>query len=310
MSNKCKIAIAGIGGVGGYYGGRLAAFYNNNNDVQINFVARGRHLDKIKKKGLQLITDTKTIVSHPYSITDDPEDLGELDLIIFCCKAYDLEELASRFSKNISGKTFLLPLLNGVDNTEKIQKLFPHAKTMYGCVYIISNMVSDGVIKVNGSFNNLLFGNPQLSYAELEKLEKIFIGAGIKCSLHQDVKTKIWEKFTFISPLASITSAYNLSIWQILNNENHTCLLLALMNEVIEVAKCDHINLPPNIIESNFEKLKKLPPKRTSSMQVDYANNKRTEVETLTGYVVNKASKANIHIPAYKKIYQILKKIK
>src|ERR1041384_1446569 len=98
MSKQYRIAIAGIGGVGGFYGGLPAKTYENSQDVSISFVARGNHMQAIRQSGLKLERNTGTIIGYPQHITDNPGDLGELDLILFCCKAYDLEQLALSFA--------------------------------------------------------------------------------------------------------------------------------------------------------------------------------------------------------------------
>src|SRR5438105_3789068 len=108
MSLPYKIAIAGIGGVGGYYGGLLAHTYQGSDEVEVNFIARGSHMQAIKEKGLQLQRDAGNIIAHPHHVTDSPKELGKLDLIIFSCKYYHLKELAPLFADNITEDTILL----------------------------------------------------------------------------------------------------------------------------------------------------------------------------------------------------------
>jgi 2-dehydropantoate 2-reductase len=307
MSRPYKIAIAGIGGIGGYYGGLLADANNASSDIHINFVARGNHMLAIKQKGLQLNRNAGNIIAHPHYITDNPAELGKLDLIIFCCKAYDLQNLAASFSGSITEDTLILPLLNGVDSTEILQSMYPHAKVLYGCTYLFAKIASEGVVNITGDLNQLLFGNPGVGRKGLEKLEAIFKATGVNVAVHDDIRQKIWEKFSFISPMATATSAFNSSVDVILADSNKRNVLNSLMHEIVALSKLEGIALPDNIVDINMSKLEKLPAGATSSMHNDYKNNKNTELRTLTGYVVNQALKYNLDVPTYADLYSLLK---
>lgn len=307
MSQPYKIAIAGIGGVGAFYGGLLAKTYENSTAVNIHFVARGSHMQAIKQHGLQLNRDNESVTAFPQSITDNPGELGKLDLIVFCCKAYDLERFALSFSENISNETILLPLLNGVDSTETLQRLFPGTKTMYGCTYLFAKKILDGIIKITGDLNQLLLGSPEMNKEELERIAGIFKGTGANVSLHDDIKLKLWEKYSFISPMATATSAFNSSVGNILADDEKKRTLQKLMEEIVLLSENENIRLPGDIIDVNLARLSKLPAEATSSMHNDFKANNRTELETLTGYVVRQSEKLQIATPAYADLYALLK---
>lgn len=307
MSKIYRVAVAGIGGVGGFYGGTLAAFYGNSKEVEIHFVARGQQLEAIRQSGLKLVTDEKELTTFPRSVTDDPSGLGNIDLVLFCCKTFDYNELVSSFSGSVSEKTLLLPMSNGVDNTEKLQELLPEAKSLYGCVYLFSSKEADGVVKAQGDLNQLLFGNSSIPDEELVRVEKLFRDAGLNVNRPANIQQKIWEKFSFVSPLACVTSACDCTVGEIFKSRVHKELLFGLMHELVEVADRDGIKLPDDVIEMNIEKMSKLPHGATTSMHSDFILNRPTELETLTGFVVKRGGELGVDIPSYRDIYARLK---
>ncbi|SRR5260221_1976911 len=304
MKKKFKIAIAGIGGVGGYYGGKLASFYYGSPNVEVSFIARDEHLSAIKEKGLTVTTDGGTFVARPFKVVADPSELGELDLILFCCKAYSLTNFARLFYSNISERTFLIPLLNGVDAAEKLMELYPQAKCLYGCTYIISKIVSPGVISRMGNLSQILFGNPKFSNDNLSAILDAFTHAGISASLHGDIKIKLWEKYSFISPIAIITTATNSCIGKIRESDSSRTLLFDLMSELLIVATKEGIELSTNIIDRNFDKIEKLPYEMTSSMHFDFVNKNEMEIGTLGEFVLNRASVHGVSVPTYQQLLQ------
>jgi 2-dehydropantoate 2-reductase len=142
---------------------------------------------------------------------------------------------------------------------------------------------------------------------DLERVEAIFRATGANVAVPDDIKLKIWEKFSFISPMATATAALNSSVSDILNDDKKSTVLNALMEEVVTVAGAEGVILPDHIIEINRGKLSKLPAGATSSMHNDFRNNKKTELEDLTGYVVRQAQHYNIAVPAYAEQYTRLK---
>lgn len=310
MNQPYHIAIAGIGGVGGYYGALLAHTYQSHPALRISFIARGQHMQAIKDNGLLLEREAGNITARPHHITDNPEELGPLDLIIFCCKGYDLPTLAASFASNITANTVLLPLLNGVGATQVLQQLYPQAQVLYGCTYLVSKITEPGTVKMMGEMNQLLLGNPALPQAQLENIETVLKATGANVSLHQNILEKVWEKFSFISPIATATSALDSSIDVIMASPEKKGVLSALMQEILLLAAAEGIHLPPAIINSNLARAAKMPPGATSSMHNDFKNYKNTELEMLTGHVVHQAQKHRLSLPTYAQLYASLKERK
>ncbi|HYV93929.1 MAG TPA: 2-dehydropantoate 2-reductase [Chitinophagales bacterium] len=305
MAAKFKIAILGLGGVGGFVGGKLALHYANS-DIEVAFIARGENEKAIKARGLLLITSQGEETIHPSIVTSQPELLGVMDLIVCCSKNFDLEASIKTLGPCISQDTVILPLLNGVDASERIRKLFPQAEIWDGCMYIVSRLVAPGIVRVTGNPHSLYFGSHKGSQQKLKHVETIFKSAGINANLSDDISKTVWEKFLFISPLATLTSYLDLPIGGIVSNHEYKELLLNLLIELKNVADAKGLLLPEEIIQKTMDRMISLPGETTSSMHSDFKKGGKTEVESLTGYVVHQGKDLNIPTPNYEKIFAIL----
>ena len=251
--NKTKIAISGIGAVGGYYGGLLAARYKDSEDIDIYFISRGENLEEIRKNGIEVKNTFLTIKAKPTLATDNPAEIGPVDYLFCCTKSYDLEENIVQLTPIIGPNTVIIPLLNGADIAERIQKLLPNNEVWKGCVYIGSRL-------------------------------------------------EIWKKFFMISTAATITSYFNETIGEVVNN--HIDLFITLGYELKSVAEAKGIRLPDGQVFSAIDAQKIMPNNSTTSMHSDFQKGNRTEVETLTGYVVRTAQELGIEVPTYQFMYK------
>jgi 2-dehydropantoate 2-reductase len=305
MSGKIKIVVAGIGGVGGYFGGLLAKKYENSDSIDICFLARGEHLEKIRENGLKVIHGQNEFIARPAIATDNANDIGIADYILICTKSYDLDATIGQLKPCIGENTILLPLLNGVESVDRIKKILPGNTVLEGCVYIVSSVKEVGVIENSGINQKLFFGPGTINNDRLLRLEKIMLDAGIEATLSDSISTIVWEKFIFIASIATATSYFNCNIGKLLvENEE---ILVQLIEEVKLIAAAKGISVKPDLTTYivNYNKL--LPYKSTSSMHRDFQNMKqKTEVETLTGYVVRAGQKYGIETPIFKKAYNQL----
>ena len=304
MSKKVKIVIAGIGGVGGYFGGLLTKKYESNEDVEICFLARGEHLRKIRKNGLKVIHGQNEFIARPAIASDNADEIGIADYILICTKSYDLDATIEQLKSCIDENTILIPLLNGVESVERIKRVLPEPTVLEGCVYIVSQVKEAGVVE-NSGINQKLFFGPGNGNNRLQRLEKIMLDAGIEATLSDSISTIVWEKFIFIASIATATSCFDSSIGKLLQENEET--LVNLIEEVKLIALAKGISFNPEITANivNYNKL--LSNNSTSSMHRDYQNLKqKTEVETLTGYVVRAGQDLNIETPAFAKAYKFL----
>jgi len=308
MKAKFRIGILGLGGVGGYFGGKLAGHYSGSTDVDIIFIARGDHARAVEFHGLKLISSEGETIVRPSLVSNDPERIGTIDLMICCLKSYDLESSLKPLRACFKDTTLMLPLLNGVDASERIKNLFPFAQVWDGCAYLISRLTAPGTVTQTGNINSLIFGSVAAPPEMLKSVEIMIRAAGINARVSNDILQTMWEKFLFISVLASLTSYLDCSVGAILENKLHRALLTDLLNELKVVADAKRIPLSDGIVQKTLDRMESLPYEATSSMHSDFQKGGRTEVESLTGYVVRLGREMKIPTPRYEKILGYLKR--
>ena len=301
-----RIGILGLGGVGGYFGGLLAKAYYKSEEIEVIFIARGETQKAIAENGLTIITDDSETVVYPKLVSNNPDEIGVLDYLICATKTYDIEESLLSLQQCIAQETVILPLYNGVDAPERIHKLFPKNDILQGCVYIISMIFSPGTIRKIGFYEKLFFGSKTASISKLNELQSIFQKAKIESYLVENIEETVWEKFIFISALASVTSYLNQNIGQILSNPDAKAIYVELLKEIEMVAKAKGLQLSDDIVNQTIVKLEKSPKEATSSMHRDYLAGNKIEAASLTKFVVEEALKYGVKTPLYEKISTVL----
>ncbi len=303
-----KILIAGIGGVGGYFGGLLAGAFTQSAEVQVSFLARGKHLLEIQKNGLTVMDDDTTFTSQPHHATDTPGLLGTMDYIIMCTKSYDLLPLLEQLRACIDVQTVILPLMNGVDSKEFINAYFPLNLLADGCVHISSRYVAPGRIAKTGSTAKLFFGLPHIENTRLKALKNILLQAGIDATCTQDIALVIWEKFIFISALATATSFFDGPVGFIMEDPARREDIYRLLTEATALAIKMNIAVPEDLPDTLLKRLEAVPYQATSSMHSDYTAQKgKTELESLTGYLVREGAKHGVPTPVFASMYNALR---
>ncbi|MFV8344738.1 ketopantoate reductase family protein [Flavobacterium sp. ZB4P13] len=303
---KTRIGILGLGGVGGYFGGLLAKAYFDSDTIEIVCIARGETQKAVAQNGLKIILDESEMTVFPNLVSNNPDEIGKLDYLICATKTYDIESSFESIKNCIAPNTIILPLYNGVDATERIQIVFPENVVLQGCVYIVSMIVTPGIIKKIGPYEKLFFGSKNAPVSKLKELQSIFEKASIESYLVENSEETVWEKFIFISALASATSYLNQNIGGILNNPENKAVYISLLNEITAVASAKGLALPNDIVAQTIIKLEKSPQDATSSMHRDLLANRKTEVNSLTEYVVKEGLKYGVATPIYKKILEKL----
>lgn len=302
-----KIAVLGCGGVGGYYGGKLAGFYSGNQDIEIIFIARGKHLEAIRAHGLKISAPGNEFVAHPKIATDDPAALGVFDVLLVCVKTYAITSSIRLVKSNVGPQTVIIPLVNGIETFEILKSEFASSRIFQGCCYLNSFVESPGVIKFRGGFEQVQIGFPgdQLR----EEISAVLSAAGIDVYAAPGISEKVWEKFIFGSALSGIGSLENESFGEIAASPERMQLAREMMNELFSIAVAKGIKLPATLVDTLLAKISTFPKEARTSMQLDFVNGKRTEVETFIGYVVRCAEELKLEVPAYQKVYAALRKI-
>src|SRR5262245_52766751 len=195
-----RIAVVGIGGVGGLFGGQLT-----RGSHEVVFVARGEHLHVIQQEGLTIHEDGETWTARPAMATDDPAEVGPVDAVILAVKTFQLEEAAKRIAPMIGEHTVVLPLQNGVEATAQLAALLGEERVLVGLCGTLSWIAAPGRIRSLGSTHFLRLGEPDDRKSErLEQLHRAFVETGVRAEVPDDVHAALWEKFLFVVPVGGV----------------------------------------------------------------------------------------------------------
>lgn len=303
-----RIGIIGIGGVGGYFGGKLAREYENSNEHEIVFIARGEHLKAIRKNGLQLFTTEGDYTAHPGIATDNPNDAGIFDLVFICTKSYALEGSANQCSACISRNTVVIPLLNGVNNAERLKVILPQADVIGGSVYIISHIEKPGVIRQEGGSCKLTFGTDDSESAKkYSAILDILIKAKINAVLTDKISEVLWTKFLLMCPLGSLTSATGKPYGGIREDDLLRKRVRDMMLEVVAVAKKQNVILSKKAVDKAMEMIENFGYNSKTSMQRDFEKGGQTEIDALTAYLCITGKASGVPTPLHDEIFAKLK---
>lgn len=303
-----KIAIMGIGGVGGYYGGLLARRYAGDSDVEIVFIARGEHLKAIQAGGLQIKSAAQgDFTARPDLVTDDPSECGTFDIVLLCVKGYGLTQSAKLLAPTIGEDTVVITVLNGVDNVEKLQSVLTRGKIWNGCVYIGSQLTGPGACQQTGGSCKMFFGSETNDGTDGKWVEGLFQKAGIDAEYRSDIKNIAWEKYIFVSPLGNATTFRNTTIGGILEDREGMELMGSLLDELLALAAAHGVQFPDGIKETTIEKARGFPYAAKTSYQRDFEQGNRTEIETFAGFIVDEGKRLGLPVASHEKVYAALK---
>lgn len=256
---------------------------------------------------MHIISSTEDFIAKPKIITDTPEDLAPIDYVLCCTKTFNLKDALLSLKSIINNNTVILPLANGLDSYDMIKSIYPENTVWQGCAYIVARRTSPGVITEFAGSAKLYFGSDKENERNLRQLESILIHSGINAQYALNIDTILWEKFLFISPVASLTSYLDKTIGQFRSDENQMNTLFDLVEELKALAQLKKIKISEEINTAIRDRIFFLPYDATSSMHTDFKKGGQTEIESLTGYVVNLAQSLNCETPVYIKMYEYLK---
>ncbi len=302
-----RIGIIGIGGVGGYFGGKLAGAYASTGQHEIIFFARGQHLKSIQESGLQLRAQEGNYVVWPNIATDDATRAGILDLVFVCVKSYSLESSALSLKKDIDKNTVVIPLLNGINSAERLRAILPEAAIVSGSVYIISHLEKPGVVHQEGGACRLVFGtdDPEsaLTYSNILNILK---RAKIDAILTDKISEALWTKYLLMCPLASLTSATGKTYGAILDDPELRERARNMMQEVAQVARARHILLSEDIVDRTMAMIARFGYDSKTSMQLDRERGSQTEIDALTGFLCRAGRESEIPTPLHDEVLRQL----
>ena len=297
MAKKMRIAVVGAGGVGGYLAGKLV----QKGLADVHLVARGAHLEAIEKSGLQIRDVEETVTVHP-DTTLPKEDIP-LDAVFLAVKSYDFEAACAQIAPWIGDETLVIPLANGVDHKAKIETLLGRGVVCEGCVYIISHIEAPGVIRKKSPLFYMVFGDTTIT-PKMEALAAVLNESGLKTKLTADARTECWKKYLFIATFATLTACHELPMDVVY--ARYPDEVDRALDEIIAVARALGVSLGEAEKAKVIKQAQNLPEGAKTSMQLDFEAGKKTELESLTGYVVHEAAKHGISVPLMQACYEKL----
>ncbi len=298
-----RIVAFGAGGVGGYFGGRLAA-----SGTDVTFIARGAHLAAIQSKGLRIATPEGDILVPNAKATDNVASLDPPDYLFFAVKLFDTESVAEACRPLVGPNTAVVSLQNGVEAVDILSGYFGRDRVIGGTVGVATVITAPGVITQTGMFNYMAFGEQDGSRsARGQALEEICRKASINVTLSDDVDVDIWMKFVMLSAFSNMTTLTRLPAGVLRETPETRVMLHDCVAEAIAVGRAQGVALPPDALEQTVEKLDGLPAEMVASMQHDVNAGKPLELERLGGAVVRLGKAAGIPTPTQAFAYGALK---
>jgi 2-dehydropantoate 2-reductase len=293
----------GSGGVGGVFGGRLAA-----GGCDVTFVARGAHLAALRSNGLLIENETlgNTRV-QPLKVTDDPLSAGTPDLILFGVKLWDTESVARSLKPIVGPRTAVLSLQNGVIKDDILRSVFGDAAVMGGAAYVGSHVARPGVIRQVGTIQRMVFGEYDGGpSARAQALLAAALKAGLQAELSPDIRRTLWEKYAFLVGLSGTTAAMRSTIGPVRDHPQTRAFLFDLMQEAVAVGRALGVNLPEHYAQDRLAFADSVPATMDSSLHNDLKNGNRLEVEWLAGGVVQLGKKVGVATPCNRAVWDML----
>ncbi|WP_111706801.1 ketopantoate reductase family protein [Lutibacter citreus] len=297
-----NIVVYGTGGVGGYFGARLAQAGNN-----VTFIARGKHLEAIQKNGLQLKSVNGDYLVKPANATANITEVENIDLILICVKTWQVEEVAKIIKPVLNENTMVISLLNGCNNHEVLASVIDKKHILGGLCKIVSFVEEYGVI------NHVAF-EPAIVFGELNKektkrallLEQTFNSADISIKLADDIYPEIWTKYLFITTFSALGALTRATLGEMLASPYIKNMMLQTAEEIFAIAKAKGVYLKEDIVIKQFKTLESLPFETTASLQRDIMDGKPSELEAQNGTVVRLGEEFGIPTPINYLIYYAL----
>lgn len=295
-----RIAVLGAGAVGGYFGARLASASN-----EVAFIARGDHLQAMRQHGLSVKSIAGDVHIRNANFTDDCGDIGAVELILFCVKSYDTEEAAEQLAPLVGDPTIILSLQNGVDNADKIARLWGVPRTLAGVVYLGSELSRPGTIKHSAGGRIVLGELDGQVHETTRAVERALSSARIGCEISKEIRKAQWRKLLWNAPFCAISCLARATVKNIVESESLTKLATDCMVEVREAGKTQGVDLEPRLFDETLNFSKNLGDFKPSMLQ-DLEAGKPLEFEAINGIVVKLLKNAGKDARTNQVFYEVL----
>jgi 2-dehydropantoate 2-reductase len=297
-----RFLIVGTGGVGGYFGARLA-----KDGADVWFLARGKHYEAMHANGLKIRSPEEEFTVSPDKIISRIEDADKADVVFFCVKSYDTIDAAKQLEPVLHRDSIVISLQNGIDNEEKIQAIIPYGSVIGGIAYISSAITAPGEITRLGPSKQFIFGPFDGVITEIHReIRDAATHAGIDAVLSGDITVELWKKFIFLAPVAGFTALSRLPMGEIVIAEQPRALFYDAMKEIESIARKRGVGIPDGYVDETMEKILSRFARTRSSMFFDMKNGKQLEIDALSGTVIRLGKELGVPTPVHQFIYSML----
>ena len=297
-----RVAIVGAGGVGGYFGGRLAAA-----GTDVTFLARGAHLDALRTRGLTIHSFKGDLQLPRVNATDDPAAVGQVDIVLFTVKLYDAEAATRLLPPLVGTGTAVISLQNGVDGIDIVSRAVGCPHTAGGTVYVAAVIAEPGVIR-HSALDHLIFG--ELDGTRSQRLERFLAAcapAGFQATLSDRIDVDIWTKFVRLSVFSGMTAVTRCPIGPIVDDPELFAMLKNAVREATAVARAKGVAVPDQVVDDVERSYVGLPRHMKSSLLEDLERGRRLELPWLSGAVVRLGREVGVPTPTHQFIATVLK---
>jgi 2-dehydropantoate 2-reductase len=300
--DRVRIAVYGVGGVGGYFGARLI-----RGGQQVAFVARGEHLAVIRERGLCVTTPSGETLVQPSIATADPAVVGPADVVILGVKADQVSEAAEAMGPMLGEDSFVLPLQNGIEAEDRLSAVIGRDRVIAGLCGIMSWVTGPGYVRTLGDTHFIRFGELDNRPSDRTRaLLQLFEAAGLTAEIPGDIHKAKWEKFLFVSTLGGLGAALGKPFGGLRDDEEARRMLELGMQEVFALGRSRGVALEDDVVERTMGFVEKLPAEGTASLQRDIADGRPSELEAWSGAIVRLARETGVAVPVHSFIYETL----
>ncbi len=297
-----KIAMMGTGGVGGYYGARLAQAAHD-----VVFVARGAHAEAMRRDGLRIESELGAAHLQRVDVVGDPRDAGEVDLVVIAVKLWDTESAARAVLPMVGAATAVVSLQNGVDKDDVIAGIVGRDHLLGGLTYISVVVSAPGVITQTGRMQRIVLGEIDgSSSARAEAAGAAFASAGIDTEVTTDIRRAIWEKFIFLAAHSATTAATRQPIGRVRAHPATRAMLEGALREGMALAGTEGIPLGEEFLQGRLAFIDGMSPDSRASMAQDLARGNRLELDWLSGAILRRAESHGLATPIHRTLYATL----
>jgi len=297
-----KIAIMGAGGVGGYFGAKLALAGN-----EVSFIARGAHLAAMRENGLSVHSPLGDLHIPTPRATDDPREIGSVDVVLFGVKLWDTTTAAEAIKPLIGPETVVISLQNSVVKDDLLKGVLGEAAVAGGVCYINATIKAPGIINHASTMQKMVFGEYDgAPSARLTRLLDACVQAGIEAAISDDISGVIWKKFVFLVGLSATTTTTRCPLGTVCANPHSRRFLEGIMQEAVEVGRAEGIALAPDFAQDRLRFCDQIDPTMTASMLHDLKHGNPLEVEWLSGDVAKRGARLGIPTPYNTAVFEIL----